>query len=78
MNVDLRAALVQLVPRLSLTREEAADAFGISVGTFDMWTREHGVPHVRRGRVLLFPISGLQQWLAENSEVASQTETDRF
>jgi hypothetical protein len=76
MNINLREALVQPVPRLSLTREETADALGISVGTLDAWTREYGVPHIRLRRVVLYPIHQLQKWLTENSDVARPNSTD--
>jgi excisionase family DNA binding protein len=57
------------VPRLALTRAEAADALGVSVDFFD----EHlagELPCVRRGRRRLYPVAGVEGWLRERAESA--------
>jgi hypothetical protein len=57
------------IPRLALTREEAAAAIGMSVDSFE----RHVQPTlrlVRRGRLRLVPVGELERWLSENAERA--------
>jgi hypothetical protein len=54
------------IPRLALTREEAAAAIGMSVDSFE----RHIQPTlrlVRLGRIRLVPIRELESWLDENA-----------
>jgi hypothetical protein len=54
------------VPRLALTREEAAAALGMSLDSFE----RHVQPTlrlVRLGRMRLVPIAELERWLEENA-----------
>ncbi len=55
------------IPRLSLRREEAAEALGVSADHFDARIR-HELRAVRRGRIILYPVAELEAWLAANSE----------
>ena len=60
------------VPRLALSRAEAAAAFSMSVDSFE----RHCQPHlrlVRIGRMRLIPVAGLDRWLRENAEPAGPT-----
>ena len=55
------------IPRLALTREEAAAALGMSVDSFE----RHVQPTVRMcrlGRMRLVPITELSRWLEETAE----------
>lgn len=55
------------VPRLALTREEAAESLGVGLTTF----KEQVQPHlriVRRGKVRMIPVRELERWLEENAE----------
>ena len=55
------------IPRLALTREEAAAAIGMSLDSFE----RHVQPTlrlVRLGRMRLVPIAELERWLGENAE----------
>ena len=55
------------IPRLALSREEAAAALGMSLDSFE----RHVQPTlrlVRLGRMRLVPIRELERWLAENAE----------
>ena len=57
------------IPRLALTREEAAAAMGMSLDSFE----RHVQPTlrlVRLGRLRLVPIGELRRWLEENAEQA--------
>lgn len=50
-------------PRLALRVREAAEALGISERLLWDWTRGEGVPHVRIGNVVLYPVREVRQWL---------------
>lgn len=50
-------------PRLALRAREAAAALGISERLLWDWTRGEGVPHVRIGNVVLYPVGEVRQWL---------------
>lgn len=57
------------VPRVALTREEAAAALGMSLAHF----RRHVQPHlrlVRSGSVRLVPVAELERWADENATLA--------
>jgi hypothetical protein len=54
------------VPRLALSREEAAAAIGMSLDSFE----RHVQPTmrlVRLGRMRLVPVSEVERWLTENA-----------
>lgn len=51
------------VPALALRRAEAAAACGVSVETFDEHVRPH-VPVCRLGGVTVYPVAGLNEFLA--------------
>jgi hypothetical protein len=57
------------IPRLALTRKEAAAAIGMSLDSFE----RHVQPTlrlVRLGRMRLVPIAELDRWLSDNAERA--------
>jgi excisionase family DNA binding protein len=54
------------VPRVALTHEEAAKALGVSRDFFDEHLL-HDIPHIRRGRRRLFPLTHLERWAQENA-----------
>ena len=62
----LQPSPVDSVPRLSLTRSEAAEALGVSVNTIDAWIRNASLPHLKVGRCVLFPVHELEKWLSDN------------
>lgn len=54
------------VPRVTLTKLEAAEALGISVDSFE----RHVQPElrlIRRGRMRLVPLRELERWATENA-----------
>ena len=55
------------VPRLALTRVEAADSLGISVDSFERYVQPH-LRIVRRGSLRVVAVAELQRWLDENAE----------
>ena len=52
-------------PSLSLRPREAAKALGVSERVLWSWTadRTSGIPHFRKGRVVLYPVRELADWL---------------
>lgn len=54
-------------PRLALRTGEAAAALGVSEDWFHTEVAPH-VPCVRRGRLKLYAIRALEQWLEESAE----------
>lgn len=59
---DMRSS----VPRLTLTKPEAAAALGISIDSFE----RHVQPElrvIRRGRIRLIPCRELERWTAESA-----------
>ena len=55
-------------PCLSLRAKEAAKALGISERTLWELTGKGIVPHIRLGKVLLYPVDSLRAWLQEQSQ----------
>ena len=57
-------------PRLALRPKDAAKALGI--GERKLWEitadRTSGIPHVRFGRAVVYPVDELRRWLAAQSE----------
>jgi hypothetical protein len=59
--------VVSPVPRVALSRVEAAAALGVSLDSFE----RHIQPDlrlIRRGRLRLVPVAELQRWAGENAE----------
>ena len=56
-------------PRLALRPKEAALALGI--GERKLWEitadRTSGIPHVRFGKAIVYPVGELERWLAEQA-----------
>ncbi|MBE3145069.1 MAG: helix-turn-helix domain-containing protein [Planctomycetes bacterium] len=55
-------------PCLSMRRREAAAAIGISVGELDTWTKKGIIPCVRVGRIVLYPVSTIWDWLNKQAQ----------
>ena len=55
------------VPRLALSKTEAADALGVSVDFLEEHVL-HELKIVRRGRRRLIPLSELQRWIDSNAQ----------
>jgi hypothetical protein len=68
VSVDTKA-----VPRIAMSKQEAAAALGVSIDFFD----EHIVPDLRMARVgrrRLVPIAELERWLDEHADHALSHE----
>jgi len=55
------------VPRVALTRAEAAESIGMSLDSFERYVQPE-VRLVRCGRVRLVPLAELEQWVERNAE----------
>ena len=55
------------IPRLALTREEAAAAIGMGLDSFERHVQP-SIRLVRLGRMRLVPIRELERWLEDNAE----------
>jgi hypothetical protein len=63
----MKAQPIAPVPRVALTRQEAAASLGLSLRAF----QEHVQPElrvIRRGSVRLIPVRELEEWAARNAE----------
>jgi hypothetical protein len=55
------------VPRVALTREEAAAALSMSVDSFERHVQP-SLRMIRRGRLRLVPVSELERWADREAE----------
>jgi hypothetical protein len=55
------------IPRVALTREEAAASYGMSLDSFERHVQPH-VAMLRLGRMRLVPIAELERFAAERAE----------
>ncbi len=55
------------IPRVTLRQAEAAKSLGVSERMLFTLTREKNVPHIRFGRVVLYPVEQLHKWAKEQS-----------
>jgi hypothetical protein len=55
------------VPRVALTRAEAAESLGMSLDSFERYVQPE-LRLVRRGRLRLVAVRELERWIDANSE----------
>ena len=55
------------IPRLGLSREEAAASLGMSLDSFERWVQP-SIRMCRLGRMRVVPVSELQRWLEDNAQ----------
>ena len=64
---DAVVVKIDAVPRLCLRPTEAAAALGI--GKTKLWEiaedRSSGIPHIRFGKLVLYPVDELRRWISE-------------
>ena len=59
------------VPRLGLRAAEAAKALGIGQRLLWELTNRREIPHLRLGRAVIYPVDGLQAWLAQRGQTGA-------
>jgi excisionase family DNA binding protein len=59
------------VPRVALSREEAARALGVSLDSFERYVQPH-VRIIRLGRMRLVSVAELEEWARSAGERAAQ------
>ena len=63
----MSAVETQPVPRLALTREEAAASLAMSLDSFERYVQPH-LRMLRFGRLRLVPVAELERFAAEHAE----------
>jgi excisionase family DNA binding protein len=63
----MKAQSIAPVPRVALTREEAAAALGMSLTAFEQYVQPE-LRLIRRGRLRLVPVTELQRWVESAAE----------
>jgi excisionase family DNA binding protein len=66
--VQQAVVVVDRQTRLALRPRETAAALGVSPRTLWAWTAAGEIPHIRRGKAILYPVAALEQWLAAQAE----------
>ncbi len=56
------------VPRLALTKAEAAASLGVSTDFFESWVQAD-LRVIRKGRLVLIPVRELERWVDRNAAV---------
>jgi excisionase family DNA binding protein len=56
---------------MALRPKDAARALAISERLLWEWTRNEGLPHVRIGSVVLYPVDCVKRWLDERANAAA-------
>lgn len=62
-------------PCLALRSREAAVALQVSPRTLWEWTQRGDVPHVRRGKTILYSVDALRRWLDEQANAKRHENT---
>lgn len=65
----------QPVPVLALRAKQAARAIGISERLLWRLTAAGNVPHVRMGRVVVYPVRDLEGWLSQRARAAVRSRS---
>ena len=60
-----------------MRRREAAAAIGISVGELDTWTKRGIIPCVRVGRIILYPVSKIGDWLNKQAQQDTEINSEK-
>ncbi|QOV89367.1 helix-turn-helix domain-containing protein [Humisphaera borealis] len=61
-------------PCLALRPREAAKALGVCERTLWQWTQDGDVPHVRRGKRIMYPTAALVRWLDEQTQATKAVD----
>lgn len=53
--------------KLCLSAAEVSERTGLSVSTIRTLTRRGEIPHIKVGRRILYPLTRIEDWLAQNT-----------
>jgi hypothetical protein len=59
--------VVSPIPRVTLTKSDAAIALGVSVDSLERYVLP-SLKVIRRGRLILIPVSEIRRWAADTAE----------
>lgn len=66
-NTDTPPTTPTAPASLALRPKDAAKALGIGQRLLWSMTNANKIPHLRIGRAVVYPVAGLERWLAEQS-----------
>ncbi len=69
LEMPARSPFRRSLPRLALSKQEAAESLGVSPDFFDEWVAPE-LRMVRKGRRRLIPIRELERWLEKHADLA--------
>jgi excisionase family DNA binding protein len=64
-------------PCLAMRPREAAAALGISERLLWEWTDRGQVPHIRMGKAILYPVESLRDWLKQQAQKKTDTNSEK-
>lgn len=62
--------------KLCLSAAEVSERTGLSVSTIRTLTRRGEIPHIKVGRRILYPLTRIEDWLAQNTIGLAPPEKD--
>lgn len=74
MKKELFVQPPAVIQPLALRPRDAAQALGISERLLWDWAHQHGLPYVQIGRLVLYPVEGLREWLRDHSKTEAPAE----
>jgi hypothetical protein len=67
VTVTPALSVIALVPRIALTRYEAAASLGMSLDSVERYVQPD-LKLIRRGKLRIVPVAELERWAGENAE----------
>jgi predicted DNA-binding transcriptional regulator AlpA len=71
MSLNPLLTAIPVISPLALRPRDAAAALGISERLLQDWAKHSGLPCVRLGQVVLYPVDEIRQWLRERASTDS-------
>ena len=65
------------IPCLAMRPREAASALGISERLLWDWTDKGIIPHIRLGKVILYPVDSLRDWLKQQVQKDADANSEK-
>ena len=64
--------------RLCLSASEVSEQTGVSLSLVRKLTRSGEIPHIKVGRRILYPVSGIDDWLESRTEGGFHPEKEEI